>query len=129
MSQSSIIKALKDGILFIYFWERVFPCLMFSAKQGNYWYHFYNIFGMTWSLTGDWTRDLPHSKPALLPLGYWGGICVGNTSRLFLTRVKKQVWKKQAWTRQDRALLIRYSKLLDQQNSQGYSSFMIFAYL
>ena len=26
---------------------------------------FYNIFGMTRSLTGDWTRDLPHSKSAL----------------------------------------------------------------
>ena len=24
-------------------------------------------------LTGDWTRDLPHSKPALIPLGYRGG--------------------------------------------------------
>ena len=33
---------------------------MFSAKQGQYWYHFYNVFGMTPSLTGDWTRDLPH---------------------------------------------------------------------
>ena len=39
--------------------------LMFSAKQGNYWYHSYNVFGMTRSLTGDWTRDLPHSKPAI----------------------------------------------------------------
>ena len=39
--------------------------LMLSAKQGNYWYHFYYVFGMTRSLTGDWTRDLPHSKPAL----------------------------------------------------------------
>jgi len=29
---------------------------MLSAKQGNYWYHFYNVFGMTQSLTGDWTR-------------------------------------------------------------------------
>ena len=38
---------------------------MFSAKQGHYWYHFYNVFGMTRSLTGDWTRDLPYSKPAL----------------------------------------------------------------
>ena len=38
---------------------------MLSAKQGNYWYHFYNVLGMTRSLTGDWTRDLPHSKPAL----------------------------------------------------------------
>jgi len=24
----------------------VFPFLMFSAKQGNYWYHFYNVFGI-----------------------------------------------------------------------------------
>ena len=45
--------------------EPEFPFLMFSAKQGNYWYHFYNVFGMTRSLTGDWNRDLPHSKPAL----------------------------------------------------------------
>ena len=45
--------------------SQYFPFLMFSAKQGNYWYHFYNVFGMTRSLTGDWTRDLPHVKPAL----------------------------------------------------------------
>ena len=45
--------------------EPVFPFSMLSAKQGNYWYHFYNVFGMTRSLTGDWTRDLPHSMPAL----------------------------------------------------------------
>ena len=45
--------------------EPAFPFSMLSAKQGNYWYHFYNVFGMTRSLTGDWTRDLPHSKPAL----------------------------------------------------------------
>ena len=43
----------------------IFPCLMLSAKQGNYWYHAYNVFGMTRSLTGDWTWDLPHSKPTL----------------------------------------------------------------
>ena len=41
--------------------EPVFPFSMFSAKQGKYWYHFYNVFGMTRSLTGDWTWDLPHS--------------------------------------------------------------------
>ena len=35
---------------------------MLSAKQG---YHFYNGFGMTRSLTGDWTWDRPHSMPAL----------------------------------------------------------------
>ena len=45
--------------------EPVFPYLMLSAKQGNPWYHFYNVFGMMPSMTGDWTRDLPHSKPAL----------------------------------------------------------------
>ena len=42
--------------------EPVFPFFMISAKQGNYWYHFYNVFGMKRSLTGDWTRDLPYSK-------------------------------------------------------------------
>ena len=39
--------------------EPVFHFSMLSAKQG---YHFYNVFGMTRSLTGDWTRDLPHSQ-------------------------------------------------------------------
>ena len=45
--------------------EPVFPFSMLSAKQRNYWYHFYNDFGMTRVMTGDWTRDLPHLKPAL----------------------------------------------------------------
>ena len=45
--------------------EPVFPFSMLSAKQGNYWYHLHNVFGMTRSLTGDLTRYLPHSKPAL----------------------------------------------------------------
>ena len=45
--------------------EPVFSFSMLSAKQGNYWYHLYNVFGMTRSLTVDWTQNLPHSKPAL----------------------------------------------------------------
>ena len=45
--------------------EPVFPFSMLSAKQGNYWYHLYYVFGLTRSLTGDWTLDLPHSMPAL----------------------------------------------------------------
>ena len=50
-------------------WERAsISLLMFSAKQENYWYHFYYVFRMTRSLSGDWTRDLPHSKPALYHL-------------------------------------------------------------
>ena len=28
--------------------------------QGNYWYHCYILVGMTRSMTGDWTRDLPY---------------------------------------------------------------------
>ena len=63
--------SILDFIHYIYFpilileKEPLFPFLMFSAKQGNYWYHFYNVYGMTLSLNGDWTQDLPHSKPAL----------------------------------------------------------------
>ena len=50
---------IPDFIHFIYFpilileKEPDFPFWMFSAKQWHYWYHFYNIFGMTQSLTGD----------------------------------------------------------------------------
>ena len=47
-------------------WERAnISQSMLGAKQGNYWYYFYNVFGMTRSLTGDWTWNFPHSKPAL----------------------------------------------------------------
>ena len=49
---------------------------MFSAKQGHYWYHFYNVFGMTRSLTGDLTQGPPALEASTLPLGYrGGGIC------------------------------------------------------
>ena len=54
--------------------EPVFPFSMLGAKQGNYWYHFYNVFGMTRSLTGDWTRDLPHSMSALMILIIYTGV-------------------------------------------------------
>ena len=63
--------SIPDFIHYIYYpilileKEPVFPFLMFNVKQGNYWYHFYNAFGMTQSLTGDWTRTQP--------LGYQGG--------------------------------------------------------
>ena len=39
-------------LIFILEKEPVFPFSMLSAKQGNYCYHFYNVFGMTRSLTG-----------------------------------------------------------------------------
>ena len=69
--------SIPDFIHYIYFpilileKEPVFPVLMFSAKQENYWYHFYNVFGMTRSLTGNWTRDFRHSKPALNHFIQW----------------------------------------------------------
>ena len=37
-------------------WARI-SLLLSSAKQGNYSYHFYNVFGMTRSSTGDWTMQ------------------------------------------------------------------------
>ena len=51
--------SIPDLIHYIYFpilileKEPVFPFLMLRAKQGKYWYHFYNVFGMMLSLTGD----------------------------------------------------------------------------
>ena len=60
--------SIPDLIHYIYFpilileKEPVFPFSMLSAKQGNYWYHFYNVFGMTRSLNA-----------STLPLGYRGG--------------------------------------------------------
>ena len=53
--------------------EPVFPFLMSSAKQGNYWYHCYNV--LTYDAVLDW--GLNPGPPALeastLPLGYRGG--------------------------------------------------------
>ena len=51
--------SIPDFIHYIYFptlileKDPVFPFLILSAKQGNYWYHSYNVFGITRSLTGD----------------------------------------------------------------------------
>ena len=71
--------AIPDFIHYIYFpilileEEPVFPFWMLSAKQGNYWYHFYYDFGMTRSLTGDWTPGPPALEASTLPLYYRGG--------------------------------------------------------
>ena len=47
--------------------------LMFSAQQGNYWYHLYNVFGMTRSLL----------EASTLPLGYRGGGITADLSNIF----------------------------------------------
>ena len=46
---------------------------MFSAKQGTYWYHFYNLFGMTRSLTGVFNSRPPALEASTIPLGHRGG--------------------------------------------------------
>ena len=51
--------------------SQYFPFLVLSAKQGNCWKHFYNVFGMTRSLTGHWTRNLTHSKPISCFSSFW----------------------------------------------------------
>jgi len=60
--KSIIHKALKDGNLFIYFLEiDSVSLLLFSLKQGKYWYYFYNAFWYDAVL--DWGSK--HSKPDL----------------------------------------------------------------
>ena len=50
----------------------VFPCWMFSAKPGTFWYHYYNVFGMTRSLTGVWIRTRSqHSTSRLSRRRLW----------------------------------------------------------
>jgi len=58
--ESIFNKALKDGIFYIYFvWERAsVPLLMFSAKQGKYWYHF--ITPLVWR--GPWLGIKPRTS-------------------------------------------------------------------
>ena len=56
--------------------ESVFSLILLSAKQENYWYHFYNVFGMTRSLTGDWSWDLRmvlFAELHLTCIWNWGG--------------------------------------------------------
>ena len=75
--ESIFHKALKDGIYLFIFEKSSVSLSMFSPKQRKYWYHFYNLFGMTRSLTGDWTLDPPPALVAsTIPLGYRGGDAV-----------------------------------------------------
>ena len=63
--------SMPDFIHYIYFpflifeKEPVFSLLNVQCSTRALLLPFYNVFGMTRSLTGDWTRDLLHSKPAL----------------------------------------------------------------
>ena len=62
--------SIPDFIHYTYYlnsWERasIFPFGCSVLNKGTTGTIFFNVFGMTRSLTGDWTRDLPHLKPAL----------------------------------------------------------------
>ena len=46
---------------------------MFSAKQGHYWYHFYNVFGMTRLVDWGLNPGPPALEASTIPLGYRGG--------------------------------------------------------
>ena len=46
---------------------------MLSAKQGNYLYHLYHVFGMTRSLSGGLNPGPPVVEAITLPLGYREG--------------------------------------------------------
>ena len=49
---------------------------MMSAKLGNYWYYFYNVFGMTRSFgLNPGPPVLDALDASTLPLGYRGGDC------------------------------------------------------
>ena len=58
---------------------------MFSAKQGHYWYHLYNVFGMTRSLTGGLNQGPPALEASTIPLGYRGGGII-NTKNYMLSK-------------------------------------------
>ena len=77
--------SIPDFIYYIYFpilnieKEPVFPFWMLSAKQGHYWYHFYNVFGITRSLN----PGPPALEASTIPLGYRGGGIVNNKEDQF----------------------------------------------
>ena len=58
LTYSIFHKTLKDVFLLFENVERAsVPLLMLTAKQGNHWYHSFNVFGMTQPLSGiePWT--------------------------------------------------------------------------
>ena len=79
MTSDFKVFSIPDFIHYIYFpslileKEPVFPFLMFSAKQGNYWYHFYNVFWYDAILDWGLNPGPPALDTSTLPLGYLGG--------------------------------------------------------
>ena len=80
--------------------SQYFPFWMFSAKQGHYWYHFYNVFVMTRSVTGDWTRYLQHSKPALYHLAIEEAVLQWSEVKLQLSHRNLGLTQSQQYSRQ-----------------------------
>ena len=77
--------------------SQYFPFQCSVLDKGTTWYHFYNVFGMTRSLTGDRTREPPALEASTLPLGYrWGGGLVSLNDWVldYSFRSKTQVHKR-----------------------------------
>ena len=66
--------------------------IMSSAKQGRYWYHFYNVLCMRRSLTGGLNPGFPALEASTLPLGYRGGSNVFSIFCYVVALKKKTVF-------------------------------------
>ena len=82
--------------------EPVFPFQCSVLNKGNYWYHFYNVFGMTRSLTGGLNPGPPALDTSTLPLGYRGG---GVSFIEFLTVDLELCLQKRNWGQVDRQMV------------------------
>ena len=60
-------------VICVFFIIQDFPFNFECQTLGNYWYHFYNVFGMTRSLTGGLNPGPLALEASTLPLGYQGG--------------------------------------------------------
>ena len=88
---------------------------MLSSKQGNYWYHFYNVFGMTRSFTGDWTLGHPALEASTLPLGYRGGVrvlLIVKVLMMAMVSLVPKIFKPQYWTKLNPLYCLQLSYLL-----------------
>ena len=71
--------------------EPVFLFSMLSAEQGNYWYHFYNGFGMKAVLDWGLNPGPPTLDASTLPLGYFSRVKIGQIN------VMDKIWDRKSF--------------------------------
>ena len=90
--------------------SQYFPFRMFSAKQGHYWYHFYNVFGMT---GGPWLWIEPGTSRTR---------CQHSTTRLSMRRQHSHIQR-------NRKHLHKHNiPSLSMMNNGGHVSYILWAY-